>query len=171
MIRHGLAAKRSANEYPDDDLRPLLHKGGKSFGQAARGLKVLGTRFKKILTSPSLRALQTAKILGAVLSVRRSAVFVTGELDEVFSPAEALKRLGKMKLPRSIALVGHEPWLGEFLSLLTTGKPGGRFRLDKGGCCLVEAASLGKAKGTLVWLLTQNHLRALGREQHADKSD
>jgi phosphohistidine phosphatase len=162
LVRHGLAGKPDPASWPDDDLRPLTGKGRKAFKQAARGLRSQAPEPSRILTSPALRTLQTAELLADGLRLEKKAVRIVPELHHGVAPAKALETLAHMKLPRSMALVGHEPWLGEFLSLLIAG--GAKYAsaaLDKGGACLVEAESMDRGKGVLRWLLTQDQLRDL----------
>lgn len=161
IVRHGQAGKADVNIHPDDDLRPLTGKGRKAFKQAAKGLRTLGMRPSGILTSPAKRTLQTAKLLAHAVDLDPGHILGAPELHHEVSPAKALEALARKRLPKSIAMVGHEPWLGRFLSLLLAGNEHVRFELDKGGACLVESASLAKGKGRLVWFMTQDQLAAL----------
>lgn len=165
LVRHGLAGKSDPAAWPDDDLRPLTAKGRKAFKQAARGLRSQAPDPSRIYTSPAVRALQTAELLADGLRLGKKAIRIVPELHHGVAPAKALETLAEMghaRPPRSVALVGHEPWLGEFLSLLIAG--GAKYAsasLDKGGVCLVEAESMDRGKGVLRWLLTQDQLRDL----------
>ncbi|MEO6096820.1 MAG: histidine phosphatase family protein [Fibrobacteria bacterium] len=165
LVRHGQAGKPDPALWPDDDLRPLTGKGRKAFKHAARGLRSQAPDSSRILTSPALRTLQTAEVLADGLRLDKKAIRIVPELHHGIAPAKALETLAHMhpkRLPRSMVLVGHEPWLGEFLSLLIAG--GAKYAstaLDKGGACLVEAESLDRGKGVLRWLLTQEQLRDL----------
>lgn len=179
IVRHGLAGKADASVWPDDDLRPLTSKGRKAFKAAAKGLlkslKGQGPRPSLILTSPALRTRETAVILAKVLGLGGRALKVWDALHHGRDPEKALAMLARQKLPKTAALVGHEPWLGEFLSLLLCGRAGAGLELDKGGAALVEIAdgakaqlvlgpkgkALGKGGGRLHWLLTQDQLAAL----------
>jgi phosphohistidine phosphatase len=161
LVRHGSAGSANPKAWPDDDLRPLTAKGGKDFGKAALGLRALGLRPMRILTSPAERTRQTAELLAEAMKMKTASMLAAPELHHGVPPGKALARLARMRLPRSVALVGHQPWLGDFLSLLIAGDESARIGLDKGGACLVEAETLGKGKGELVWLLTQEQLAAL----------
>ena len=66
LVRHGRAAERG-EEWPDDGKRPLTPQGIDRFQQVVRGLSVLGVTIDTILTSPLVRARQTADILAAGL--------------------------------------------------------------------------------------------------------
>ncbi len=162
LVRHGQAGKPDPGKYPDDDLRPLTGKGRKGFKKAAKGLRAQTVDPAVILTSPVLRARQTAVLLADGLGLKEKAVRNLPELHHAVPPARALARLARMRLPRAVALVGHEPWLGEFLSLLIAGgAKSARAELDKGGAALIEADAPVKGGGVLIWLLTQEQLASL----------
>ena len=163
VIRHGLAGQADESRYPDDDERPLTSKGRKAFREAARGLLSLEATPARIFSSPALRALQTAEILARVAGLTAKSVIPMEQLHHAARPAAALTRLARMRLPATFALVGHEPWLGEFVSLLVTGRATGGIKLAKGGACLVKAEAARPGEGVLRWLLTQEQLWSLGR--------
>ncbi len=161
LIRHGLAGKPDANAWPDDELRPLTPKGRKTFKHAAKGLRSLGVAPARILASPATRTLETAGILSKACRLPASALHVLSELHHSRSPSMALSALAKKRLPRSLALVGHEPWLGEFLSLLIAGDTRAGLEFAKGGAALVSLDGFAPRAGRLEWLLTQDQLAAL----------
>jgi phosphohistidine phosphatase len=167
LVRHGLAGKADASVWPDDDLRPLTAKGRKAFKAAAKGLKKglksEGARPTLILTSPALRTRETAAILAKALGLPGRALKDWDALHHARSPEKALSLLGRQKLPKGAALVGHEPWLGEFLSLLICGRTDAGLEFAKGGAARVEIPADGRAKGRgrLHWLLTQDQLAAI----------
>jgi phosphohistidine phosphatase len=63
IVRHGIAVDRGDPAYPWDDDRPLTAEGIHKFRIAARGLKALGVHPERIVSSPLVRARQTAEIL------------------------------------------------------------------------------------------------------------
>ncbi|MBW8890012.1 MAG: histidine phosphatase family protein [Fibrobacteres bacterium] len=164
LVRHGLAGKADPEVWPDDDLRPLTPKGRKAFKAAAKGLKRAGPFPSLILTSPSLRTRETAVILAKVLGLGGRRLKDWDALHHGHSPEKALSLLARQRLPKMAALVGHEPWLGEFLSLLICGRADAGLGFEKGGAAWVEIPPSGKAKGRgrLHWLLTQDQLATLG---------
>lgn len=161
LVRHGLAGKPDAAAYPDDDQRPLTPKGRKEFKRAGKGLRGLRLKTEKILVSPAQRTRETAELLARSLDLAEKDILVVPELHHAVAPASALARLSRLRLPRRIALVGHEPWLGEFLSILVAGDTRARFGFAKGGAAMVETTALDKDIGSLVWLMTQDQLSAL----------
>jgi phosphohistidine phosphatase len=165
LIRHGLAGKADPDAFPDDDLRPLTPKGCKAFKRAAEGLRRLGMDPFRILTSPAVRTRMTAEIFADGIGADRKRIADMRELHHAIPPAKALAALARgtrKRPPRSLALVGHEPWLGGFLSLLVAGDARAGFEFDKGGACLIETPSLAKGRGRLLWLMTQDQLASLG---------
>jgi len=127
LIRHA-----SAEDGEDDDARALSEKGRQRFGQVVRGLDALGVRFDRVLHSPKLRAVQTAELL---------APLIDGEVEVTALLAAApSQRLLKQVAGEHVALVGHQPWLGELLGLLLAGdaRHGAAFELKKGAVARLE---------------------------------
>lgn len=159
LVRHGLAAERGP-KYPDDRLRPLTPAGVKKFAESVPGLDELGVAVDFVLTSPLVRARETATLLAAGLKPKPAIVEV-----EALAPGgrqqaviEAIKTHAKRY--RRLALVGHEPDLGELAARLLGAR--GMIQFKKGGVCAidVDGATPG-GPGTLRWLLTPRALRAL----------
>lgn len=163
IVRHGLAGGRDPRSWPDDDLRPLTPKGRRAFAQAARGIRTAGASPERILTSPAVRALETARILARELGIRRRDVIPVPALHHAVPARSALKSLASLSrgLPDAFAVVGHEPNLGRLVSLLVSGSAGAGLPLGKGAACLVEAAAPKPGAGRLRWSLTQDQLAAL----------
>ena len=130
LIRHGIAAPGSA--FRTDAERPLTPQGRERFAQAVMGLQRLGVRLDRLYHSPWLRAVETAALLRPVLD------------GEAVSSA-ALARPPSQALLQEIvgarvALVGHQPWLGELLAWLLTGDQadGSEFAFKRGGIAWLE---------------------------------
>src|SRR5437870_3538330 len=69
LIRHGLAAERG-KDWPDDSKRPLTPEGIARLRKEARGLNAVGVTFDQIVTSPLIRARQTADVFSEELKSR-----------------------------------------------------------------------------------------------------
>jgi phosphohistidine phosphatase len=123
LIRHAIAVPRGGDAL--DHARPLTAKGRTRFEQEVRGIQALGIELDRVYHSPWVRARQTAEILEPLAR----------DLVETQSLAtEPTKDLLEGLAGDRIALVGHEPWLGELLALLTAGDAslGSQFRFKKG---------------------------------------
>lgn len=138
MLRHGDAADGSP-----DAGRPLTKKGERQAGAAGRALKVLGVELDACLTSPKLRAAETARLACEPLGIepQLEPKLAGGPFD-----AEALAA----GLGDNVLLVGHDPDFSMTVHALT----GAQVRMKKGGLAGVE-------KGELKSLLRPDELRLL----------
>ncbi len=130
LIRHAAAVPRRPRL--DDADRPLTPKGRRRWHRAVRGLERLGLSFDRLYHSPWLRAVETAD---ALIGVLEGESVVTHEL--AHSPTPML--LERLEGER-VALVGHQPWLGELVSLLLFGhtRHAERFSLKKGAVAWLQ---------------------------------
>ena len=159
IVRHAIAAERS-DKWPDDTKRPLTHEGAARMRKAAEGLAALGVEADAVITSPLVRAEQTADILVKSLS-GEARLLTTPALAPGGSPAAVVEAIAALSKGRSLVVVGHEPGLGELAAWLTGARQPVPFR--KGGACRIDVADWpATAKsGTLIWLATPKMLRAL----------
>jgi phosphohistidine phosphatase len=158
LIRHGIAEERG-EAWPDDAKRPLTDRGIARLKKEARGLAQLGVTFYVILTSPLVRARQTADAIASTFDPRPAIVTI-----ESLSPGGTyqalLSDLEKQSRRSRIALVGHEPGIGELAAKLI----GSRHPLEfkKGAVCRVDLETLPPAgPGALHWFMTPRILRSL----------
>jgi len=162
LVRHAVAGERGP-AYPDDRLRPLTEEGSARFRQAVRGLAAIEVTFDLILTSPLVRARQTAELLVAGLPghPRMDTLDALAPGGRVPLIMEAIAHRSRQRLSR-IALVGHEPDLGELASRLLGAR--GAFQFKKGAICCIELQGrLAGGPGTLLWHLPPRVLRRLAR--------
>ncbi|MBN9493234.1 histidine phosphatase family protein [bacterium] len=154
LVRHGIAVPRSPEI--DDGERPLAPEAMDRTRAALAGLATL-FRPEAILTSPLLRARQTAAIAAELCGLPRSidcAGLATGDQAAVLGILRDADASAAM-------LVGHEPWLSGLTSLLLTGTEGRPMvQIKKGGALLIEADSLATPRsGVMVWLMQPGMLR------------
>jgi phosphohistidine phosphatase len=123
LIRHADAGERDPRRWPDDRDRPLTAKGERRHAKVTRRLHKLGLQPVLLLSSPWKRAWQTAEI------TREGLKCPAPVASEALAAAPALTRIGNAIGARGaaevIALVGHEPWIGELAGRLLTGEPNG----------------------------------------------
>lgn len=159
LIRHGIAAERG-DEYPDDSKRPLTSKGISALKKEARALAHLGVEFDQIIASPLVRTKQTAEMFSQVLP-SHPPVALSDALAPAGAPAAVLQELARHMRKGRIALVGHEPNLGELAARLI----GARVPLEfkKGAVCRIDFEIVPpKGAGSLRWFLPPRMLRKLG---------
>lgn len=161
IMRHGIAADRAAGAVADDARRALTPVGQERMRQIARGLGAAGFAPDWVVSSPYLRAAQTAEI---VAGSRPEAVPL--DLCDALKPggdkAELLAFLARHPQRRRVLVVGHEPDLSNLAAGLSGAGRHANFAFKKGGCCLIFFdASPPRPPGRLVWWLTPRVLRKL----------
>lgn len=161
ILRHGEAVEHGDPRYKKDADRPLTPRGRKRTRQLANALRQMGIEFDLILSSPLVRARQTAEIVAHRLALQNRLEF-TDHLTPDGSYRELIAALAQVRpAPQSVLLVGHEPHLSGLISLLTTGGAGLAVTLKKGGLCRLEIAELKPGRcAALEWLLTPRHVAA-----------
>ena len=159
ILRHGLADKGDASTLRTDRRRPLTDEGEKKVRKIAKAMKAMELSFDLVLSSPFLRAKQTADVVVEVLKARQH-LELAEELAVGANPKRILERLARRKPPaENVLLVGHEPSLSSLLSLLLSGSPALRVELKKGGLAKLSVPSLKPGvHATLEWLLTPRQL-------------
>jgi phosphohistidine phosphatase len=162
ILRHAIAVERGTAGFERDSERPLTPKGEKKMLAAAKGMLTLGLEFDLILTSPFVRARQTAELVAAV-SDRESVLEICAALAADGDPADVVEELRRRTdLPDRVLLVGHEPMLSGLISTLLCGDDGLSITMKKGGLCCLHVTTLTHGRcATLEWLLAPRHLAAL----------
>ncbi|MFO0809478.1 MAG: phosphohistidine phosphatase SixA [Gemmataceae bacterium] len=152
LIRHAEAVSADDPNYKDEE-RPLVDAGRIAARKLGQELAARGVRFDAILTSPLVRARQTTDELVAGLGASTGEVHIIDELE----PGKKMRKLDRELLKyegESIALVGHQPDLGDYAARLIGSKKRS-IKLDKPGvACVACDDPPGKECGELVWLLT-----------------
>lgn len=164
FMRHAIAVARDEPGVDTDGERPLSPKGIKRMRKAARGLKRLEIRFDVLLTSPLLRARQTADVVAPLIGLDSQVEVISGLTPES-SVDTLISDLTGYQNREHLLLVGHEPLLSRTISFLLTGKKNQELgiQLKKGGLCRIEVDELPPNKpGKLHWLLAPKQLRVLG---------
>ena len=150
LIRHAIAVE----EHEDDSQRPLTDKGRKKMRQTAKGLRALGVEFDLILSSPYVRAAETAEILADVFKMKKEVQF-SENLVPSGSPEALIAEMNEKYNAGSVVLVGHEPFLSSLIGLLVADNPNADITLKKGGVCSLSADDLHHThKASMDWLLT-----------------
>jgi phosphohistidine phosphatase len=158
LVRHGLAEERG-DAWPDDAKRPLTDEGMARMRKSMRGLSRLGVSFDVVLTSPLVRAKQTAEIVAGGVSPRPSIV-TADSLSPAGGFAAIVADLEKHARKTRIALVGHEPGIGELAARLIGSRHAIEFK--KGAVCRIDLETLPPSgPGDLRWLLTPRIMRGI----------
>jgi phosphohistidine phosphatase len=159
FLRHALAIQRGIAQFPNDD-RPLTEEGIGKIKKGARGLHNLVDHIDVILSSPLVRAFDTAKIAAQALNHTNPVQQCDGLLPEAgFKDFVAL--LEEHAGHETVLVVGHEPNMGRNISSLL-GSSRVMIDLKKGGLCKVRVdGAPGGGAGTLLYHLTPKQLRLM----------
>ena len=158
ILRHGIAVERGAAGNKKDSDRPLTPEGKDKMQQIAEAILGMELKFDLILSSPFTRAEQTARIVASELD---QEVTFTELLEPDGNALELIAEINDEK-PQRVLLVGHEPYLSQLASVLTTGGSDASIELKKGGLCKLTTDKLTFGRcATLNWLLTPKLLREL----------
>jgi phosphohistidine phosphatase len=131
------------------------------FSKAVNGVVTLGVKVDEVWTSPLVRARQTAELLAAGVSAQPPVKVLTA-LAPGHTPARVVDELARVTRRRSVAVVGHEPGLGELAAFLVGARRAMPFK--KGGICRIDVEIVGgRWTGTLVWFAPPRLLRRLAR--------
>lgn len=162
VIRHAIAMERedfAGTGRPDSD-RPLTDTGRRRMRKNARGLQRTSPHPDLIATSPWLRAAETARLVAETLGVERMETVDAMLPDR--HPRELAAWLNDLGEVAAVAVVGHEPHLGELVTWLIGGNVGANVEFKKGGACLLRIDDRVDAGSALLqWHLTPAQLRAL----------
>jgi phosphohistidine phosphatase len=128
--------------------------------KVARALIRLGVEFDVVLTSPLVRARQTAEAIAGAYDLRPPIAVAEGLAPGATVDALAAD-LDRQARRSRIALVGHEPGIGELASALAGLRRPLPFK--KAAVCRIDADTFARGDGTLRWFLTPKILRAVAR--------
>lgn len=163
LVRHGIAVSHYSAGYEEDSQRPLTDKGRAKMRDIARGLKVLGVHPALIMSSPYVRARQTAEILKEVLGLAEPLAF-TENLLPLAHPDHMWEELRTQQALDSVALVGHEPNMSALTNLLL-GVTGLQLVFKKGGVCHLILSEFGdQPRAVLRWFLAPKLLVSVGKK-------
>jgi len=159
IVRHAIAAERG-EKWPDDAKRPLTPDGAARMRDAVQGLEALEVEIDVVCTSPLVRATETAEILVRGLSPKPGLLSVPA-LAPGSAPARMAEAISTHAPKQAVAVVGHEPGLGEFAAWLIGARQA--IPLKKGGVIRIDVPEWPPAKqsGTLIWAATPKMLRSL----------
>lgn len=166
VIRHAMAEEKGkfAKTGAPDAERPLTRIGKRKMRKGARGIVRLEPELSTLASSPLTRAAQTADLLAREYA--RSGVKIEPVRLSVLAPGKTVNLLltwvAEQKRGTTIAVVGHEPHLGQFISWALTGLRDSFLELKKGSACLLEfAGEVRPGHAKLLWSMRLGELRSV----------
>jgi phosphohistidine phosphatase len=162
IVRHGIAIDRDDPKCPPDPERYLTEEGVEKTKQVAKGVAALGATADLLLSSPYVRAMQTAEIFAAALDypkqkIRRMDLLLPGA-----EPSMLFRELAKDKESSSIFLFGHAPQLDDIIAT-ALGSRHHLTSLKKAGVALLELKRVSPPSAEIAWLAPPKLLRKAGK--------
>ncbi len=164
LFRHGIAVDREEWE-GQEDHRPLTPKGVEKTREAAVGLSCSDVVPSHLVSSPFVRALDTAKILREVFKFHDDVQLCDALLPDA-SPDQLVTWLAGLPKDACALCVGHEPNLGEAAGFMLSGSTASGFSLKKAGAGAIWFDEKPKpGEGVLRWWLMPSQLRMMGKNE------
>jgi phosphohistidine phosphatase len=162
IVRHGIAVDREDPKCPPDPERYLTEEGVEKTKQVAKGVAALAASADLLLSSPYVRATQTAEIFAAALDYTKQKIRRTDLLLPGADPSHLFRELAKDKQSSSVFLFGHAPQLDDIIAT-AVGSKRHITSLKKAGVALIELKRISPPIGMVVWLATPKLLRRSGK--------
>lgn len=162
VVRHGIAIDRDDPKCPPEAERYLTEEGIAKTKQVARGVADLGATADLLLSSPYVRAMQTAEIFAGALGYAKQKIRRTDLLLPGADAALLFRELAKDKDSADVFLFGHGPQVDDIVAL-ALGAKNPCTALKKAGVALVELKRVSPPSGELLWLATPKLLKRVGK--------
>ncbi len=158
LVRHG-----SAHMEEDDPERHLNNDGINQCHLTGKALKRLGIIFDLIVSSPKVRARQTAEIIAEEVDYSSKEIMISELLKPSTDPKETISFLNNLTEKKKVLLAGHLPLLGNLALELLSKPSGGSFHFETGTVCLIEVELPISRAGKFHWFLTPDLLKLLAQ--------
>jgi phosphohistidine phosphatase len=158
IVRHGIAIDREDPKSSSEAERYLTEEGVEKTKQVAKGIAALGVHADLMVSSPYVRAMQTAAIFASALDYPKQKIRRADSLLPGAEPAAFLRELAREKDISSVFCFGHAPHVDGLLAA-AVGAQHHITSMKKAGVALVELKRLLPPNGQLVWLVTPKLFR------------
>ncbi len=156
LVRHGAAYSKE-----EDPERHLNDEGLNQCRLTGKALKRLDSMFDLIVSSPMVRARQTAGIIAEKVGYPNKEIKITETLQPTTDPKDTISFLNDLTDIKRVLLAGHLPLLGNLASLLLNKFSEISFHFETGTVCLIEVEIPITYTGDFRWFLAQKHLKLL----------
>lgn len=161
ILRHG-KAEEHVQTIRGDQKRKLTESGKKEIELVAKGIKILDIEFDYIISSPLIRAKQTANIALKMIKIKKKSLLIWSELKPESSVDSTIKKLKIIKPSASVLLVGHEPHLSTLTSKIISRSEDVGIILKKGGLVHLRCSTIrSEFVGSLRSLMTPRQIKKL----------
>jgi phosphohistidine phosphatase len=160
LVRHGIAVDRTEPECPSEAERHLTPEGVEKTERVAKGISKLVSSADLMVSSPYVRAVQTAEIFATVLGYAKEKIVRTEALLPGSDSAVLFRELAKQKDAGEVFCFGHAPQLDEAVAFALGAKQM-LTALKKAGVACLGLERVSPPSGTLLWLCPPKILRRL----------
>jgi phosphohistidine phosphatase len=160
LVRHGIAIDRDDPKCPAEAERYLTEEGIKKTREVARGVASLVEAPDLLISSPYVRAWQTAELFAAAFKIAKQKIRKTELLLPGSDVAALFREFAKHKDVESVMCFGHAPHLDEVIAAVLRSKSDGT-SLKKAGIACLELRRVAPPSGVLSWLATPKLLKKL----------
>ena len=158
IVRHGIAIDREDPKCPPDPERYLTEEGMDKTRQVAKGIAALGITPDLLISSPYVRAMQTAEIFASALDYSKQKIRRTDLLLPGAESSALFRELAKDKQSSTVFLFGHAPHLDELIAAAFASKHP-ITSLKKAGVAVLRLKRISPPSAELLWLATPRLLR------------
>jgi phosphohistidine phosphatase len=158
IVRHGIAIDREDPKSPADPERFLTEEGIEKTKQVAKSIAALGVTADVFISSPYVRAMQSAEIFAAALEYPKQKIRQSNALLPGAEPSLFFRELAKDKQSAIVFCFGHAPHVDGLIAA-GVGVKHSYTSMKKAGVALLELKRISPPSGQLVWLVTPKLLR------------
>lgn len=158
LVRHGTAHTKE-----DDPERHLNKDGLDQCHLSGRALRRLDIKFDLVISSPKVRALQTAEIIADEVGYPKDEIKVTETLEPMASPKDTISYLNNFTEKKNIMLAGHLPLLGNLASELLSRNSQISLYFEAGAVCQIDVDQPFSHTGNFRCFLTPEQLRLIAQ--------
>ena len=158
LVRHGVAHTKE-----DDPERHLNNDGLNQCHLSGRALRRFGTTFDLVISSPKVRARQTAEIIADEVGYPKDEIKVTETLEPMASPKDTISYLNNFTEKNNIMLAGHLPLLENLASELLSKSTQISLSFEAGAVCQIDVDHPISHNGILRWFLKPEQLRLIAQ--------
>lgn len=164
LMRHGIAVDRGDPKCPPEAKRPLTEKGARRTAAAAQGLVRMIDPPELIVSSPYVRARQTAELVADAFSIKHKDIAQTPALLPEANPRELFEFL-EAHNGKTVLCAGHAPNLDLVLGSALGSKRMSVTAMKKAAVACLKFSALRAGLADLLWLAEPRLLRALAGEE------
>ncbi len=158
LVRHGNAYTKE-----EDPERHLNNDGINQCHLTGRALRRLDIKFDFIISSPKVRARQTAEIIAEEVGYSNNEIKITETLEPTASPKDTISYLNNFTEKNNIMLAGHLPLLGNLASEFLSENTQISLYFEAGAACQIDVDQPISHTGIFRWFLTPEQLRLIAQ--------